>query len=95
MNRERTGETLKDLLVRKNQAHRRESSSQNGQQLKLQNVEEASRQDIKTSKDTKKKKLRKHTVYLSPEQSRKLRIYAAENDMRLSDVVQKLINEHL
>ena len=94
MNRERTGETLKDLLVRKDQVRRKQSNGQNGQQLKLQNIEEASRQDIKTSKGAKRK-LRKHTVYLSPEQSRKLRLYAAENDMRLSDVVQRLINEHL
>ena len=94
MNRERTGETLKDLLVRKEQVRRKRSSGQNGQQLKLQDIEEASRQDIKTSKGAKKE-LRKHTLYLSPEQSRKLRLYAAENDMRLSDVVQRLINEHL
>jgi hypothetical protein len=56
------------------------------------------RQDSKTLKREKIKKLetkRKHTIYLSSSQSKKLRFYAAGNDMQLSEVIEKLINENL
>ena len=62
--------------------------------------------DVKTSKrlnakasksqDTKKLVTRKrHTIYLSAAQSKKLRVYAAANDMQLSEVVEILINNNL
>ena len=38
---------------------------------------------------------RKHTLYLSLTQSKKLRVYAAENEMQLSEVIEKLIDEHI
>ena len=55
-------------------------------------------QSSKTSKPEKVKKIetkRKHTIYLSSSQSKKLRIYAAGNDMQLSEVIEKLINENI
>jgi len=51
------------------------------------------RQRTKTLKNGEKKP--RHTVYLSPEASRKLRFYAAEYRMRLNEVVEKLINDNL
>jgi len=56
------------------------------------------RQNVKTSKrqDTKKQVNRKrHTIYLSAAQSKKLRVYAAANDIQMSEVVEKLINDNL
>lgn len=51
---------------------------------------ESKRQDAKALKSKKK-----HTIYLSAEQSKKLRLYAAENDMSLSEIIEKLINKNL
>ena len=56
------------------------------------------RQNVKTSKrhETKKSAARKrHTIYLSAAQSKKLRVYAAANDIQMSEVVEKLINDNL
>ena len=56
------------------------------------------RQNVKTPKrqDTKKQVNRKrHTIYLSASQSKKLRVYAAANDIQMSEVVEKLINDNL
>jgi Lon protease-like protein len=56
------------------------------------------RQNVKTSKrqDNKKPVNRKrHTIYLSAAQSKKLRVYAAANDIQMSEVVEKLINDNL
>ena len=56
------------------------------------------RLNVKTSKrqDTKKQINRKrHTIYLSAAQSKKLRVYAAANDIQMSEVVEKLINDNL
>ena len=55
-------------------------------------------QSSKTLKRDEAKKLetkRKHTIYLSSSQSKKLRIYAAENNMQLSEIVEKLISENI
>ncbi|HBY57440.1 MAG: hypothetical protein XE08_0102 [Parcubacteria bacterium 32_520] len=54
-----------------------------------QNAKASKRQSVKTS--IKKK----HTIYLTLEQSKKLRVYAAANEMQLSAVIEKLINEHI
>ena len=54
--------------------------------------------DVKTSKrhETKKPAARKrHTIYLTAAQSKKLRVYAAANDIQMSEVVEKLINDNL
>jgi len=56
------------------------------------------RQNVKTFKrqDTKKPVIRKrHTIYLSASLSKKLRVYAAANDIQMSEVVEKLINDNL
>lgn len=79
MNKKRTGESLKDLLTKTNS---KESKRQRAKELKYQSV--------KTLKSK-----RKHTIYLSPEQSKKLRLYAVENDMQLSEVIERLINQNL
>ncbi len=51
------------------------------------------RQDVKTLESGEKKP--RHTIYLSPEASRKLKVYAAEHDKRLNEVIEELINENL
>ena len=51
------------------------------------------RQGAKTLKDEEKKP--RHTIYLSPEVSRKLRLYAAEHRMRLNEVIEELIHKNL
>ena len=79
MAKKRTGESLKDLLT--------ETDSKTS---KRQRAKASKHQDATTLKSK-----RKHTVYLSPEQSKKLRLYAAQNDMQLSEVIEKLINENL
>ena len=79
MDKKRTGESLKDLLTEK----------VSSKESKRQSTKELRRQDGKESNK------RKHTIYLSLEQSKKLRIYAAEHDLQLSDVIQKLIEENL
>lgn len=81
MAKKRTGESLKDLF-------KEEIGSK---ELKRQRVKALKHQDVKEL--TKKK--RKHTIYLSPERSKKLRIYAAEHDMTLSEVIEKLVDENL
>ena len=53
--------------------------------------DKASKQGV--TKKTEPK--RKHTIYLSPGQSKKLKIYAAENNMKLSEIVEKLISEKI
>jgi hypothetical protein len=56
------------------------------------------RQNVKTSKrhETKMPAARKrHTIYLTAAQSKKLRVYAAANDIQMSEVVEKLINDNL
>ena len=81
MAKKRTGESLKDLF-------KEEIGSK---ELKRQRVKALKHQDVKEL--TKKK--RKHTIYLSPERSKKLRIYAAEHDMTLSEVIEKLVDKNL
>lgn len=54
------------------------------------------RQDVKTSESEEKKpKKPRHTIYLSAELSKKLRLYAAEHGIRLSEVVERLIDKNL
>jgi len=73
---------------------------------KRQNVMASKRYGVKTSKSLSVKALKqdkikeskpkkRHTIYLSSSQSKKLRIYAAGNDMQLSEVIEKLINENI
>ena len=76
----------------------KEVKSKKAKELKLQSVKASKRQNAKTSKqqDIKAPEIkRKHTLYLSLKQSKKLRVYAAENEMQLSEVIEKLINENI
>jgi len=74
--------------------------------FKRQNVLTSKRLNVKASKSfsakaskqdkVKESELKKrHTIYLSSSQSKKLKIYAAENNMQLSEIVEKLISENI
>lgn len=70
----------------------------NDKTLKRQNVKVSKSLNVLASKRDKIKKIepkRKHTIYLSSSQSKKLKIYAAENNMQLSEIVEKLISEKI
>ena len=66
--------------------------------FKRQNVLTSKRLNVKASKQDKVKESepkKRHTIYLSSSQSKKLKIYAAENNMQLSEIVEKLISENI
>ena len=84
----------------------KELKTQKVKELKPQSVLTSKRLSSKTSKRhsikaSNKDKIketdpkRKHTIYLSSSQSKKLKIYAAENNMKLSEIVEKLISENI
>ena len=76
----------------------KEVKSKKSKELKSKSVKTHKRLNAKTPKqqDVKAPDIkRKHTLYLSLKQSKKLRVYAAENEMQLSEVIEKLINEHI
>jgi len=84
----------------------KELKKQKPKELKRQSVKTLKRLDVKTSKSlsvkaSKQDKIKKsdpkrrHTIYLSSKQSKKLKVYAADNDMQLSEVIEKLINENI
>ncbi len=84
----------------------KESKKEKPKTLKRQNVLTSKRLNVKTLKSfsakvSKKDKVKepelkkRHTIYLSSSQSKKLRIYAADNDMQLSEVIEKLINKNI
>lgn len=89
MDKKRTGESLKDMFKR--EAGEKPSKRQDVKEFKHQDSKTPKRQNAKEVKSNK----RKHTIYLSPKQSKKLRLYAAENDTTLSKIVEKLIGEAL
>jgi macrodomain Ter protein organizer (MatP/YcbG family) len=73
------------------------SKSQSVKTPKRLSSKTSKRQDAKTSKhlDVKASPKRKHTIYLNLNQSKKLRVYAAANEMQLSEVIEKLINDNI
>ena len=92
--------------TRKEKKDSKETKKQKPITLKRQDVETLKRYDVKTSKGlsvkaSKQDKIKKpdpkkrHTIYLSSKQSKKLKVYAAGNDMKLSEVIEKLINEKI
>ena len=85
MDKKRTGQSLKDLL--------KQDKETNSKALKSQSSKTSKRQSAKTL--TKETKPRRHTIYLSPEQSEKLRLYAAKKDKTLSEVIEELIDKKL
>ena len=60
--------------------------------LKFQPEQE---QEIDSTSTSSRSAKRKHTIYLDETISRKLRLYAAENDAQLSHVVETLIDRYL
>jgi len=76
----------------------KETNKQKLKTLKGQSVKTLKRYDVKASKQDKIKKpdpKKRHTIYLSSKQSKKLKVYAAGNDMKLSEIIEKLINENI
>jgi len=66
--------------------------------LKRHDVKTLKRQNVLTSNKDKVKKAepkRRHTIYLTSGQSKKLKMYSAKHDMQLSEVIEKLINENI
>jgi len=66
--------------------------------LKRLNVKTSKTSGIKTLKQNKIKNAeskKRHTIYLTSKQSKKLKVYAAGNDMKLSEVIEKLINDNI
>ena len=83
-----------------------ETNKQKPKALKHQSVKTLKRYDVKTPKSLSVKTLKqdkikkpdpkkRHTVYLSSKQSKKLKVYAAGNDMKLSEVIEKLIDKNI
>ncbi|MBA7577659.1 hypothetical protein ES708_19512 [subsurface metagenome] len=84
----------------------KELKKQKPKAFKRQSVKTFKRYDVKTSKilsvkASKQDKIkesepkRRHTIYLSSKQSKKLKVHAAGNDMQLSEVIEKLIDENI
>ncbi|MBA7491578.1 hypothetical protein ES702_02126 [subsurface metagenome] len=63
--------------------------------LKAKTLKSQSSKTLKLGNVKKLEIKRKHTIYLSSSKSKKLRIYAAGNDMQLSEVIEKLINDNI
>ncbi len=66
--------------------------------LKRYSAKTSKRQSVLTSEKDKVKKpgpKKRHTIYLSSKQSKKLKVYAAGKDMKLSEVIEKLLNENI
>jgi len=76
--------------TREEKTDSKELKPQSAKALKRQKVKASKQQDIKAPEIK-----RKHTLYLSIKQSKKLRVYAAENEMPLSEVIEKLIDKHI
>ena len=71
---------------------------QSAKTLKLYDVKTSKRLSVKELKQDKIKKpdpKKRHTIYLSSKQSKKLKVYAAGNDMKLSEVIEKLIDKNI
>jgi hypothetical protein len=89
---------IQDTREDKKAESKKEENNTNVKTSKRLSTKTPKRQNVKTSKhqDTKKPVNRKrHTIYLSATQSKKLRVYAAANDIQMSEVVEKLINDNL
>jgi hypothetical protein len=84
----------KELKNQKPKAFKRQSVL-TSKRLNAKTLKSQSSKTLKPEKVKKPETKRKHTIYLSSDQSKKLRIYAAGNDMQLSEVIEKLINENI
>ena len=83
MDKKHTGQSLTDLF--------KKESQQSAKELKRQNTKTSKRQDISSFNEKNKR----HTIWLSPAQSKKLRLYAAENEKKMSDVIREFIDKNL
>ncbi|MDD5013883.1 MAG: hypothetical protein PHW73_02130 [Atribacterota bacterium] len=101
-----TREEKKDVKELKMQKPKEELKPQSVLTSKRLNAKTLKRHNVITSKSlnvlaSDKDKIKKtepkkrHTIYLSSSQSKKLKIYAAENNMQLSEIVEKLISENI
>ena len=92
--------------TREEKKESKESKKEKPKTLKRQNVLTSKRLNVKTlksfsAKTSKQDKVKapelkkRHTIYLSSSQSKKLKIYAAKNNMKLSEIIEKLINENI
>ena len=78
--------------------HDTREEKKESKESKKEKPKTSKRLNVKTFKQDKVKESelkKRHTIYLSSSQSKKLRIYAADNDMQLSEVIEKLINENI
>ena len=82
-------------LKKQNSKALKSQSALTSKRLKDGTPKNQNSETLKPKKVKKPETKRKHTIYLSPSQSKKLRIYAAGNDMKLSEVIEKLINENI
>ncbi len=88
--KERLGsDPLKDSPLGWIQDTREESEKKEPKKDKNNDVLTSKRQNVKTSAK------KRHTIYLTADQSKKLRVYAAANEISISDVIEKLINENI
>jgi len=93
-----TREEKKDSKELKTQKPKEELKPQSILTSKRLNAKTFKRQNVLASDKDKIKKVepkKRHTIYLSSSQSKKLKIYAADNDMQLSEVIEKLINKNI
>jgi len=77
--KKRTGESLKALF--KKEPPSKELKRQSSKALQPQKAKTPGRE--------------KYSIYLTKNQRKKIRLYAAKNDIALSDVIAKLIDEQL
>lgn len=84
--------------TREEKKESKETKKQKPTTLKRYDVKTLKSLNVKASKQDKVKKSdpkKRHTIYLSSKQSKKLKVYAAGNDMKLSEVIEKLINDKI
>ncbi len=85
--------------TRKENKEENKKDNSDAKTLKRQSTKTSKRLNAKTSikpeTKTKQPGKKRHTIYLSASQSKKLRVYAAANDMQLSEVIEKLINNNI
>jgi hypothetical protein len=89
---------IQDTREEKKAESKKDDNTDDVKTLKRVSTKTPKRLNVKESKrqDSKKPVTRKrHTIYLSASLSKKLRVYAAANDIQMSEVVEKLINDNL
>lgn len=104
--KERLGsDPLKDSLLGWIQDTRKKTAKEEPEKDKDNDVLTSKRYSVKTSKrenvkdpkrlNAKMSVKKRHTVYLTAAQSKKLRVYSAANEISISEVIEKLIKENI